>query len=184
MHAFYGRVYSGLQFIMVAPSRQLPAIGQWEEYCNIQMGRPAKTSTWRAIKGVNPFESHQPCCPAQAQGDLPHQNYGPQLSEAEAIRFTRLPSLCPMRRLIDIRSGSETHGSPSYPTAQYASLGAFISYFCSILGFPDRGSCVRESKLGNEAILCCLRAQIGQLHKRESDTKRSSNPRISTRSLM
>ncbi|KAK4067460.1 uncharacterized protein Triagg1_7640 [Trichoderma aggressivum f. europaeum] len=138
---------------MVAPSRYLLAIGQWEEYCNIQMGPPAKTSTWRAIKGVNPFESHQPCCPAQVICRSRTMVRSCQKQKLSALPGSPIPVSNEKAHRHPVRLGDAWLTKLSYRSTRLP-VGAFISYFCSILGFPDLGKCVREPNMGNEAILC------------------------------
>ncbi|KAL7946489.1 hypothetical protein V8C42DRAFT_320765 [Trichoderma barbatum] len=94
------------------------------------------------------------------------------------------PSLCPMRRFIDIRCGSETHGSPSYPTTRHASSERFHCLFPVCARASCQGPSLESRNWEMRAILRCLRAQIQQLRKRDSNTKRNKKPRIRIRSLM
>lgn len=119
------------------PSLQVHAIGQWQ-YGNVQMGRPAKHPLRRRSKGQ--IKS----CISLSQCDLRHQNYGPQLSKPGILSALPGPSLCPIGRHIDIRAGSGTHGSPSYPTVRHASPERLYFFLVFLLlmrpSFSPRGA--------------------------------------------
>ncbi|KAL6692121.1 hypothetical protein J3F84DRAFT_110364 [Trichoderma pleuroticola] len=132
--------YNSSWYEYMAPSRQLIAIGQWEEYCNIQMGPRAKTIHLEGDQRGKPIRISSASLPCLFRVICRIKTMVRSCQKQKLSALPGSPSLCPMRRLIDIRCGSATHGSPSYPTAQYASPWA-LSFPISVLysGFLTRG---------------------------------------------